>query len=106
MRDISFMSSHPTVIDGTEQRNEKPRTVLQQRIEVRSSWCGAKPGQGSYRIIERAVTVLGTVEVQKYSSVTRVEYGKVAFNKQILKVVQDGTFWHAVNREPVNGCTA
>lgn len=102
MRDISFMS----VIDGTGQRNEKPRTVSQQRIEVRSSWCGTKPGQGSYHMIKRAVEVLGTVEVQKYSSVTRVDYGRVAFNKQILLVVNDGATWYAIDRKPVNGCIA
>ena len=106
MRDISFMSSRPTVIEGTVLRNEKSRTVPQQSIEVRSSWCGTKPGHGSYHMIKRAVEVLGTVEVQKYSSVTRVDYGRVAFNKQILLVVNDGTNWYAFDRKPVNGCIA
>lgn len=106
IRDISFSSSHPTIVDGTAKRNEKPRTVSQQHIEVRSSWCGTKPSQGSYRVIKRAVTVLGTVEVQKYSSITRVEYGRVEFNKQILLVVNNGTFWYAIDRKPVQGCIA
>jgi hypothetical protein len=50
------------------------------------------------------VTVLGTIEVQKYSSVTRVKYGKVPYNGWMMLVVQDGTMWRAADKKSVNGC--
>lgn len=102
MRDISFSSSHPVPIDGTQRRYVNAETISQQRIEIPSSWLGSR--LGSYRVVERSVTVIGTVEVTKYSHTERVKYGKAAYNNWIVAVVEDGTFWRAVDKKPVNGC--
>lgn len=90
-----------TVHKDTAQKYGKPREVAQQRIEIPSSWFGSR--YGSYRIITRTVTVLGTVEVEQYSK-KRVEYGKCSYSGMLLTVAQDGTNWRAVDRKPVNGC--
>jgi hypothetical protein len=95
-----------TVHYDTQQRNIKPETRTQQRVEVPSSWYGVKPGHGgSYRLETRSVTVLGTVEVAYYGR-RRVEYGKCSFQGHIVKVVKDSTNWKAVSREPISGCIA
>lgn len=102
MRDISFMSSHPMPIDGTQQRYVNDETLSHQQIQIPSWLLGVR--SGGYRKAERSVTVLGTVEVTKYGSIERVKYGKVAHEGHIVTVVQDGAMWRAVKREPVNGC--
>lgn len=102
MRDISFMSSYPTPIDGTQQRYVNAETMSHQQIHIPSWLLGVR--SGGYRVAKRAVAVLGTIEVTKYGSIERVKYGKVAHEGHIVTVVQDGTVWRAVKREPLNGC--
>src|SRR5579884_3997584 len=100
--DISFMSSHPVPINGTQQRYVNAETMSHQQIQIPSSWFGVR--SGGYRVAERSVTVLGTIEVQKYGHAERVKYGKVAYNGWIVLAVQDGTMWRAIDKKPVNGC--
>lgn len=90
---------------GTEQRFAQLVPKGQQRVEVPSSWCGAKPGHGTNRTIVRTVHVMGTVETSYYGT-KRVEYGKCVFNRMVLIVVQNGTNWSAVEKREVQGCTA
>lgn len=102
MRDMSFSSSHPTPIRGTEHRHVNVETMPQQQIYIPSWLLGVR--SGGYRVAKRAVTVLGTIEVQKYNHIERVKYGKVPYNGCMMLVVQDGTMWRAIDKKSVNGC--
>lgn len=102
MRDMSFSSSHPTPIRGTEHRHVNVETMSHQSIQIPSWLLGVR--SGGYRMAERTVTVLGTVEVTKYGHIERVKYGKVPYNGWMMLVVEDGTTWRAVDKKSVKGC--
>jgi hypothetical protein len=78
MQDISFMSSKPEIIKGTEVQIPS-RTIKDQLIEIPSSWCGSRCG--SYRVERRSVLILGTINVKKYSQVETRKYGTIGFKK-------------------------
>ena len=88
----------------TQQKHAKPETRSQQHVEVPVRYVeDVKLSGGRTRMLPRTVTVLGTVEVTHYGT-KRVEYGKCHINRHIVTVVQDGNFWKAIDRKPVQGC--
>jgi len=91
----------------TTVKYDKPETRSQQRIEVPVRYVeSVKLSQGRTRMIPRAVTVFGTVEITHYDT-RRAEYGKCHINGHVVVVVEDGTNgWKAVDRKPVQGCIA
>jgi hypothetical protein len=97
MRDISFQSSKPKIIPGTEKPYKEPDIAHDQGIEIPSSWFNSR--YGGHRVVKRCVFVLGDVSVKKYSSVETRRYGEVTFRKQTVTVVEDGTRWLAIERK-------
>lgn len=101
---LNSYSSTFTVHPDTQQKNEHPETRSQQRVEVPVRYVeDVKIGGNRTRMLTRAVTVLGTVEVSHYGT-RRVEYGKCNVNGHVVSVVEDGTGWCAVDRKPITGC--
>ena len=101
MLDISYSSSKPTIIKGTEQKLEKKTAEYQQSIDVPSSWFGSR--SGGYRHLKRKVLVIGTIEVKKYNTVHRVRYGTTIHKDWTVLVVEDCGRWLAFDRRPETG---
>ncbi len=89
MLDISYSSSTPEIIKGTEQKLEKKTAEYQQSVDIPSSWFGSR--SGGYRHIKRRVIVTGTVEVKKY--------GTVLYNEWTVLVLEDCGRWLAIDKK-------
>jgi hypothetical protein len=95
-----------TVNCDTQQKYDKVTMRSKQHVEVPVRYVeDVKISGGRHRVITREVTVLGTVEVEHYGT-RRVEYGKCHINNHVVCVVEDGGFWKAVDRKPVQACIA
>jgi len=86
----------------TKEKYDESKVYPKQRIEVPVRYvednikiiygCGI-------RMVTRAVTTLGTVEVERYGR-RRVEYGTASCNGWTVVVVRDGSnSWTAVDRK-------
>lgn len=103
---LNSYSSTFTVHFDTQQKHDAPETRPQQRVEVPVRYVeDVKIGGSRTRVMKRAVTVLGMVEVSYYGR-RCVEYGKCHINGHVVCVVRDGTGWRAVDRKPVQSCRA
>lgn len=86
----------------TQEKYGKPVTHAEQSVHIPSHMLGRRGG--SYSVVTRSVTVIGTVETEHYGR-KRVEYGKVAYGGCVLVVVQDAGVWQTVDKRAVAGCT-
>lgn len=96
MLNISFSSSKPQIVEGTEQKYDTPEVISAQHIEIPSRWLGCR---GTYHVVTRNISVVGTVEVKKYSSIQRVRYGTAKYNGWTVIVLEDSTNWHAIDKK-------